>query len=250
MDKYWRKSPIKEFNIEQTMYSLVTNEAKKDLDLEAVGFLGNSMTYKELFESSDNLANAFAATDVKEGDSVAILTINMPLVQQCLLSLSKIGATMSWIDLRSKEKDLIKYINNSNCKVVVVFEDLLPIIEKIIDDINVDRVVVCSPKDYLNPLVKQLATFKDKKEGKKIILPSNDKFVKLSDFIKEGKHSKHVETADFKIDRPSIIVQSSGSTGKSKQIVHTERNFNSEIQKMSLFWSICQDRFSILFIDF
>lgn len=165
MDKYWRKSPIKEFNIEQTMYSLVTNEAK-DLDLEAVGFLGNSMTYKELFESSDNLANAFAATDVKEGDSVAILTINMPLVQQCLLSLSKIGATMSWIDLRSKEKDLIKYINNSNCKVVVVFEDLLPIIEKIIDDINVDRVVVCSPKDYLNPLVKQLATFKDKKEGK------------------------------------------------------------------------------------
>lgn len=233
MDKYWRKSPIKEFNIEQTMYSLVTNEAKKDLDLEAVGFLGNSMTYKELFESSDNLANAFAATDVKEGDSVAILTINMPLVQQCLLSLSKIGATMSWIDLRSKEKDLIKYINNSNCKVVVVFEDLLPIIEKIIDDINVDRVVVCSPKDYLNPLVKQLATFKDKKEGKKIILPSNDKFVKLSDFIKEGKHSKHVETADFKIDRPSIIVQSSGSTGKSKQIVHTERNFNSEIQKMS-----------------
>lgn len=232
-NKYWRKKPIKEFNIEQTMYSLVYDESKKNLDNEATGFMDSSMTYKELFESSDKLANAFYLSGVREGDNVAILTISMPLVQQCLLSLSKIGATMSWIDLRCKEKDLINYINNSNCKVIVVFEDLLPLIEKISSDINVERVVVCSPKEYLNPLVKTLATLKDKKEGKKIVIPNDDKFIKLSDFIKEGNNAYNVNTADFRKDRPSLIVQSSGSTGKPKQIVHTEYNFNSQVQNMA-----------------
>lgn len=231
--KFWRKSPIKKFNTEQTMYSLVTDEAKNDLDLDATGFMGNSMTYKELFESAEDLAKSFNAMGVKEGDNVAILTISMPLVQQCLLSLSKIGATMSWIDLRVKEKDLINYINNGNCKAVVVFEDLLPLIEKISGYINAERVIVCSPKEYLKPAIKVLASLKDKKEGKKIVMPSDDRFVKFSDFIKEGKHTGSVSTADFKIDRPSLIVQSSGSTGKPKQIVHTERNFNSEVQKMA-----------------
>lgn len=232
-NKYWRKEPIKKFNTEQTMYSLVTSEAKNDLDLEATGFMGNSMKYGELFESVDDLAKSFNAMGVKEGDNVAILTISMPLVQQCLLSLSKIGATMSWIDLRAKEKDLINYINNGNCKVVIVFEDLLPLIEKIAGDINAERVVICSPKDYLNSAIRVLANLKDKKDGKKIEIPSDDRFVKFSDFIKEGRHMADVAPANFKIDRPSLIIQSSGSTGKPKQIVHTEYNFNSEVQKMS-----------------
>lgn len=232
-NKIWRKKPIKSFNAEQTMYSLITNEAKNDLDLEAVGFMGSSMKYKELFESSDDLANSFNAMGVKEGDNIAILTISMPLVQQCLLSLSKIGATMSWIDLRAKEKDLINYINNGNCKVVVVFEDLLPLIEKISNDIKAERVIVCSPKDYLNPAIRVLANLKDKKDGKRIIIPSDNKFVKFSDFIKEGKHTSDVKPVNFRKDRASLVIQSSGSTGKPKQIVHTEYNFNSEIQKMS-----------------
>ena len=230
---FWRKKPIKEFNTEQTMYSLVTDEAKNDLDLDAVSFMGSSMKYKELFTSSDDLAKAFKSMGVKEDDNVAILTINMPLVQQSLLALSKIGATMSWIDLRTQEQDLINYINNGKSKVVVVFDEMLPLIEKVVNDINVERVIVCSPKEYLNPAIRFLANLKDKKEGKKIEIPSDDRFVKFSDFIKEGKHSPEVSTANYKEDRPTLIVQSSGSTGKAKQIVHSERNLNSQVQKMA-----------------
>lgn len=142
----------------------------------------------------------------------------MPLVQQCLLSLSKIGATMSWIDLRAKEKDLINYINNCNCKVVMIFEDLLPIMLKIADDIHADRIIVCSPKYYLKPVVKLLASLKDKQEGNSVSIPKDSRFIKFSDFIKEGKHTANVIPANFKKDRPSLIVQSSGSTGKSKQM--------------------------------
>ena len=92
---FWRVKPIKEFDLEQTMYSFVKNENKNDMNLYATEFMGNNMTYKELFAVADKLANALVYHGVNEGDNVSILTISMPLVQQCLLALSKIGASMS-----------------------------------------------------------------------------------------------------------------------------------------------------------
>ena len=215
------------------MYSLVTGESKDDLDLKATGFMGNDMSYNDLIISADKLAQAFYNIGIKDGDNVAILTISMPIVQQSLLSLSKIGATMSWIDLRSKPKDVVRYINSSNCKTIIVFEDMLPLIESIIDETDVRKVVVSSPKDYLSPIVKVLATLKDKKDGKKIVLPADSRFVRFNDFIKNVDTNNLITPASFEKDRPSLIVQSSGSTGKPKQIVHTEYNFNSAVQKMA-----------------
>lgn len=231
--KYHRKKPIKEFELNQTMYSLVINECKDDMDLYATGFMGNDMTYKDLVISSDKLAKAFYVAGVREGDAVSIFTINMPIVQQCILALSKIGATMSWVDLRSKGKDIIKYVNSTNCKTVVVFEDILPLIESVIDETDIKKVIVSSPKDYLSPVVKTLATLKDKIEGKKIIIPDDERFVRFSDFLKEGNRIETLSPISFEKDRPSLIVMSSGSTGKPKQIVHTEYNFNSAVQKMA-----------------
>ncbi len=230
--KYHRNKPIKEFDVNQTMYSMIESESKDSLDLNATGFLGNSMTYKELFDVSDKLASAFLNSGVSLNDNVAILTISMPIVQEALLALSKIGATMSWIDLRTKPKDLIKYINNSNSKAIIVFEDMLPLVKETIDETDVKKVIVVSPKDYLSPVVKVLATLKDMKENKKVVLPDDPRFIKFSDFIKTGSNDL-VIPAKFEKDKPSLVVQSSGSTGKPKQIVHTEYNFNSEMQKMA-----------------
>ena len=232
-DKYHRKKPIKEFDLNQTMYSLVTSESKDDLVLKATGFMGNDMSYNDLIISADKLAQAFHNIGIKDGDSVAILTISMPIVQQSLLSLSKIGATMSWIDLRSKPKDVLRYINSGNCKTIIVFEDMLPLIESIIDETDVKKVVVSSPKDYLSPIIKVLAMLKDKKDGKKIVLPNDPRFVRFNDFIKNVDTNNLITPVSFEKDRPSLIVQSSGSTGKPKQIVHTEYNFNSAVQKMA-----------------
>lgn len=231
--KYHRKKPIKKFDLNQTMYSLVTNECEKYMNLDATGFMGNNMTYKELIISVDKIAKAFYEVGVREGDTVSIFTINMPIVQQCMLALSKIGATIAWVDLRSKGKDIIKYVNNTNCKTLVVFEDILPLIESIIDETDVKKVIVSSPKDYLSPFVRVLANLKDKAEGKTVVIPKDERFIKFADFIKKSNEMETLSAISFEKDRPSIIVQSSGSTGKPKQIIHTEYNFNSAVQKMA-----------------
>ena len=231
--KYHRNKPIKELDLNQTMYTLVKNESKDDLNLYAAGFFGNNMSYKELFDTSDQLANSFYSAGIREGDNVAILTVATPVVQQCLLSLSKIGARMSWIDLRTKGKDLIKYINNSGCKTIVVFDEVLPLVESIINETDVNRVIVSSPKDYLSPIVKVLATIKEKKNGKKIVIPNDNRYITFNEFLDESKGMVNISPVGFDKERPSLIIQSSGSTGKAKQIVHTEYNFNLSVQKFA-----------------
>lgn len=78
------------------------------------------------------------------------------------------------------------------------------------------KVIVSFLKDYLYPMKKVLATLKDKKEGKTIIIPNDNKIVKFNDFIKNVDTNNLVKLVSFEKDRPSLIVQSSGSTGKPK----------------------------------
>ena len=55
-------------------------------------------------------------------------------------------------------------------KTIVVFEDILPMIQSIINETDVNKVIVCSPKDYLSPIIKVLSIIKDKKDGKLILV--------------------------------------------------------------------------------
>ncbi len=227
----YRSTPIRNFDLNQTLYDTIVSVNKDNMNFNAIEFLGTHISYKNLLENVDRLADAYVKAGIQEGDTVAICTINMPIVQENLLALSKIGATSKWIDLRIKEKDLIKNLNESNCKIAVVFEDVTPMMEKIINETDISQVLIASPKDYLNPIVHILANMKDKKNGKQIVIPKDKRFKKYNDFLKSGSKISNLKSVTFEKDRPSLIVQSSGSTGKAKSIIHTEYNFNSSMQK-------------------
>lgn len=230
-ERYYRTKPVREFDLNQTLYNTIFEQNKNNMNVDAIGFLGSSCTYAELKQNVDRLADAYIKAGVREGDTVSIATISMPIAQENLLALSKIGATSKWIDLRCKKNDLINKINESECKIMVIFDGITPMVEDIINETDIEKVVVASPKDYLNPIIKVLATLKDKKEGKQIVLPEDKRFVRYNEFMKTGDKSSIIKPVGFEKERPSIIVQSSGSTGVSKSIIHTEYNFNASMQR-------------------
>ena len=145
VSKYHRTTPVRQFDLNQTLYTTVFEQNKNNMDVDAIGFLGKSITFKELKKNVDRLADAYTKIGVKEGETVGICTINMPIVQENLLALSKIGATSKWIDLRIKGKDLVKNINESNCQVLVVFDGVIDAIMEIIDETEVSNVLVAPP---------------------------------------------------------------------------------------------------------
>ena len=79
---YHREKPVREFDLNQTMYTTIKNLNAENQDLNAIGFLGKNITYCELQKRVDRLADAYYKTGVREGDTIAIATINMPIVQE------------------------------------------------------------------------------------------------------------------------------------------------------------------------
>lgn len=197
-EKYYREKPVREFDLNETLYNTIKSVNKDNLDSDAIGFLGTNITYRELFEKIDRLADAYYKEGIREGDVVALCTINMPIVQESLLALSKLGATSQWIDLRIKGKELIKNINESHCKLLVVFEGVIDTVNEIIDEVDVKRVVVVSPKDYLNPLVKIIANLKEKG----VVIPKDKRYIKYCHFVRQGNTSSEVVPVKFIKDRP------------------------------------------------
>ena len=231
---FYRENPVKKLNIYQTMYSLVKEMNETRSETVAIDFFGTKITFGQLFRRVDRLADACKRSGVKEGDCVGIISINMPVVQECLLALSKIGAISKWIDVRVKESDLIEKINESNCKIVIAFDGVAKNIISVLSKICPEKIVIVSPKDYLKPIVKAALLIKEGKSGgDKNKIRYDNRIIRYKDFINSGNERTKTEPVRFVKERPALIIQSSGSTGRSKSILHTEYNLNSEMLKES-----------------
>lgn len=232
---YYRNKPIRDINPNQTMYSLIKELSRDNLETDAVSFYGTKYTFDKLLNDRVmRLADAYHKCGVKEGSSIAIITVNLPLVQENLLALSFLGAISKWIDVRNKNAALIRKLNESDCEIALVFDQCFPLVNEVLCETNLKKVIIASPKEFLNPIVKVISSIEDKKENKKQIeIPSDPKFVRYTKFINSGSKNNGLTPALFEKDRPSIVVQSSGSTGISKSLTHTEYNFNSSMVKES-----------------
>ena len=77
--KYHREKPIRDFNVEQKLCTLLWDANKSNEKHNAVNYMGitgNTWTYKEIFSMSRQLASAYAHAGVQKGDTVLIATVS------------------------------------------------------------------------------------------------------------------------------------------------------------------------------
>src|SRR5574344_2026288 len=49
IEKFYIEKPIKEFNVNQTMYTMIKEESKNDMNLQATGFLGGKINVQSQY---------------------------------------------------------------------------------------------------------------------------------------------------------------------------------------------------------
>jgi len=212
-EKVYRSKPIREMSLEQTMYQTVKTANQGNLDFMAIGYKGQTVQYGELLERVDRLAAAFVMQGVAAGEVVSVCMLNTPEVAEILLALNKIGAVSKWIDLRSTDKQLIKYINEQNSEIFIGLDIFSPRMEYILRETNIKKAILVSLD-----------------EKKLIDEASNDKIISYNDFTKLADNYEAVQAVAFDKDRPTLIIQSSGTTGLAKSIVHTDYTVSSHIK--------------------
>lgn len=225
--KYYRNSPVRQINTEQTIYNLIFSTNNNNLDSQAIEYLGVEWTFDKLKRETDKAASAFYNSGLRKGDTVLIGVSNCPEVVVTLLALNKIGVVSKWFDVRASEKDIDEYANQSKCRYIIAFDMLLPKIQTILDTTALEKVIIITPADSLSRM-KQIGYA----AKVKLSIPKDSRYFRFYSFIQSYK-SDIVECVDFDRNRPSVMIQSSGTTGKPKVIVHSDYSASSCARSLS-----------------
>ncbi len=226
-DKLYRTKPIREIETEQTIYEMIFNANKDDMLAPAIEYMRVTWTFERLKEKVDKVADAFVKAGFKVGDTILLGVSNCPEAVVTLLALNKIGVISRWFDIRASEKDIEVYVNDSNSRFIIVYDMLLPKIQSIINNTKLEKVLVVYPTDSLSLAMQVAYSIKANK------LPKDTRFIRYKKFVKTGNSKNHVPCVAFDRNRPSVMIQSSGTTGKPKIIVHSDFSATSCSKKIA-----------------
>jgi long-chain acyl-CoA synthetase len=128
---------------------------ERSAERAAVVFYGREVTYRELRDSADRLACAFADLGVKKGDRVALYLLNSPQFIIAYFAVLKCGATVTPISPMYTSHEVRHQLEDSGARVVVC-QDILH--EKVIESgAALDLIVVTRIGEYLPALKRLLA---------------------------------------------------------------------------------------------
>jgi acetyl-CoA synthetase len=175
------------------------------------------ITYGELLELVNRIANGLKSLGVKKGDRVSIYMPNTIPAIACMLACARIGAIHSVVFAGFSEGALRTRIEDAKAKVLITATytkrrgkkmDLLATAQRAIDGLSfVEKVVVWDrDEDVLN--------------GESPLLVSLDKLIKESSPVCEP------EVMDA--EDPLFILYTSGTTGKPKGVLHTTGGYMVE----------------------
>ena len=206
---------------ERTLLDVVSDTARQRPGHPALIFKGKHLSYAELERLSDAFANALVAQGVKKGDRVALLLPNSPQSIITQLGVWKAGGIAAPMNPLYTEHELERLLTECGAETAVVLTLFYKKVKSLQLRTPVRQVIATNIKEYLPPFLNLLfALFKEKKEGHRIELQSNDLW--LSDLLRQhaGKPRPKVEVLP---EDAALLLFSGGTTGEPKGAVGTHR---------------------------
>ena len=234
MDKMTAKTPWKDHlgdvpmhltYFEGSMFEAVEAIAQKYPKNVAFDFMGKSTTYKELVEHIEQCAKALKTIGIREKDKVTIAMPNCPQAIYLFYAVNLVGGIANMIHPLSAEKEIEFYLNESESVTAITLDQFYHKFERVRKNTKVVNIIIASIKDALAQPIKAGYMLT---EGRKIEkIPEDAPVIRWREFINLSKHCFY----EYKVARtgedPAVILYSGGTTGTTKGIVLTNKNFNA-----------------------
>jgi len=241
-EKLWHKSYAPgvpyEVDIEKvTMAEVLSRTAKKYPDKTAFIYMGKKISYREFERLVNRFARSLVDLGVKKGDKVGFVLPNLPQLVIAIHAAYKLGAVTVMNNPLYTELELQNQLNDSDCKLVIILDLLLPRILKIRANTQIEKIVTCHINDYLPFPVKQLFPFVKKAMYRKI---ESQKYIyEFMDLIKKYPDSPVDNTSEW--DDLAALIYTGGTTGVSKGAMLTHANISSVLQQWKAWFPTLKD---------
>ena len=210
---------------EGSMFDKVAQIAQQYPDNVAFDFMGKSTTYRKMIQEIERCAKALKTIGVREGDKVTIAMPNCPQAIYMFYAVNLVGAIANMIHPLSAEKEIEFYLNESESVTAITLDQFYNKFEAIRENTKVVNIIIASVKDALSKPVRAGYMLTEGRKIKKI--PKEAPVIRWKEFMHLAEHCFY----NYKVKRtgedPAVILYSGGTTGTTKGIVLTNRNFNA-----------------------
>jgi long-chain acyl-CoA synthetase len=201
MDRPWIKhipsgNPIEIDIPEISLTELFFQSVEQYSDNTAVTFMEKRYTYSELGKLVKRCARLLADEGIGKGDRVAIMLPNCPQYPIGFFGTLLNGAIVVQINPMYKANELMHVLKDSGARHIIVLDDLLPIVEAVIAETDVEKVLSVSLEKGKCEMTKKLQS------------------VTEADFTVGIEPARDV----------AVLQYTGGTTGRSKGAMLTHRN--------------------------
>ena len=233
-EKRWHKSYApgvkKTLDYEKlTMSEALTRTAQRSPGHTALNYMGKKIPFKELEGRVNQFARALMDLDVRPGDKVAVCLPNIPQVIIANMAIFRIGAVTVQNNPLYTERELEYQLNDSDSKLVITLTLLIPRMQKIKSNTNVEKIIGCHINSYLPFPKKQLFPLVKKDMYRKV--EPNDDVLVFHDLI--ARYSADAVQDQSKWDELAALIYTGGTTGVSKGVMLSHANLSCNVQQFA-----------------
>jgi len=215
---------------EGTMFEALESIATQYPNYIAFDFMGKSTTYKRLVQEVETCAKALRTIGIREGDKVTIAMPNCPQAICLFYAVNLVGGIANMIHPLSAEKEIEFYLNESGSVTAITLDQFYHKFEAIRKNTKVVNIIIASIRDALAQPIKAGYMLTEGRKIKKI--PADAPVIRWQEFMRLARCCFY----DYKVKRgsddPAVILYSGGTTGTTKGIVLTNKNFNALSQQV------------------
>ncbi len=207
-----------------TMFEMLQSVAAKYPKNIAFDFMGKPTSYEALVSQVRQCAAALKTLGIREGDKVTIAMPNCPQAICMFYAINLVGGIANMIHPLSAEKEIEFYLQASNSVAAITLDQFYGKFANVRKNVPIRNLIIASIADALKPV---MALGYKLTEGKKFPpVPKDAPVILWKDFLKLSSAGHNYEIKRRDTD-PAVILYSGGTTGTTKGIVLTNRNFNA-----------------------
>lgn len=204
------------------------------LDVPAIHYYGTEITWAEIFDRADRIAKSLKVLGIGVGDQIPAFLRSVPEFISLLLAAEKIGASILCRDNEVFEN--AQAMKDANAKIMFA-HTFLPqsTMNAYLDTTDVEHYILMDPcnsckyrdmPDYIQASLDSLYNHK---------VAGGDNTMTWRQFLALGDNYEGEVEAPVDIDRPLYRCYTSGSTGPSKQVIHSAHTMIGVLSQMNFY---------------